>query len=334
MSNIELPPISFINDSLPQNKVDTKTNILPHPAVLGIDRRKQSLSESGSLAPIIDILDRNNSPASSSKDTQIQISKERKVLEFGNDVDVDNSSIFRDIQELGFPRKHLGFVVYNQLPTVNNVTHQLSIPYYPNVAEDNNKVYPLLPPNLTDYINCTIDVRIPYFQTVNNQNVKIRQLWGTDLYTDDSDVVAMCYHDGILLGKAPFDTKIIDQHVVEMKERYNLELHDKSSEYIVKTPGNQKNPKSIIKIADGDATDLIVTLLILPTLTHYQGAFQNNYNSRTFNNSHNGATISIYEVKYVPLNSIYKDLRSKLPEELDVAQVVNEVDFFSQSVKV
>jgi hypothetical protein len=49
----------------------------------------------------------------------------------------------------------------------------------------------LLLPNLEDYVNGLMEIRVPArFLTFENVKVKKRALWGTDIYTDDSDIVA------------------------------------------------------------------------------------------------------------------------------------------------
>lgn len=46
-------------------------------------------------------------------------------------------------------------------------------------------------PKLQRYLGKIIEVRIPAkYLTVKNREVSSKQLWGTDVYTDDSDAVA------------------------------------------------------------------------------------------------------------------------------------------------
>eukprot|EP01135_Chromosphaera_perkinsii_P002968 Nk52_evm79s230 gene=Nk52_evmTU79s230 len=64
----------------------------------------------------------------------------------------------------------------------------------------------MLLPFLGDNIGDTVKVFVPAkFCTTQNERVKDRQLWGTDYYTDDSDIVAAMAHSGkyILPGKVP-----------------------------------------------------------------------------------------------------------------------------------
>eukprot|EP00823_Brevimastigomonas_motovehiculus_P006239 TRINITY_DN507_c0_g2_i1.p1 TRINITY_DN507_c0_g2~~TRINITY_DN507_c0_g2_i1.p1 ORF type:complete len:424 (-),score=120.90 TRINITY_DN507_c0_g2_i1:293-1564(-) len=61
-------------------------------------------------------------------------------------------------------------------------------------------------PPLKKYIGRMIEVRIPArFLSMKNKEVLTRQLWGTDIYTDDSDAVAILMHTGkmILRGIPP-----------------------------------------------------------------------------------------------------------------------------------
>jgi len=52
----------------------------------------------------------------------------------------------------------------------------------------------LLLPNLESSVNGLMEIRVPArFLTFENVKVKKRALWGTDIYTDDSDIVASEY---------------------------------------------------------------------------------------------------------------------------------------------
>lgn len=53
----------------------------------------------------------------------------------------------------------------------------------------------LLLPSMAGKENSLLEIRVasPYL-TYDNTKVKKRELWGTDIYTDDSDVVASTYH--------------------------------------------------------------------------------------------------------------------------------------------
>lgn len=60
-------------------------------------------------------------------------------------------------------------------------------------------------PKLGRYVNQVVEVRIAgKYLSTKNKEVHTRQIWGTDVYTDDSDVVAVCQHTGkIMLRPSP-----------------------------------------------------------------------------------------------------------------------------------
>ncbi|KAI8608995.1 hypothetical protein BC830DRAFT_1152805 [Chytriomyces sp. MP71] len=70
----------------------------------------------------------------------------------------------------------------------------------------------LLPEFNTNHLYATIDVLIPaeFLSYTRNPGVQCRALWGTDIYTDDSDVVAVVIHSG---HYRPFDAPAFAHHV-------------------------------------------------------------------------------------------------------------------------
>lgn len=55
-------------------------------------------------------------------------------------------------------------------------------------------------PKLTKYIGKLLEMRIPSkYLNSRNREVVLRQLWGTEVYTDDSDVIAILQHSGKIL---------------------------------------------------------------------------------------------------------------------------------------
>jgi hypothetical protein len=51
--------------------------------------------------------------------------------------------------------------------------------------------------NIPSNAGLTVEIRIPAdLATTSNRQIRGRQLWGTDVYTDDSDIVAVLMHTG------------------------------------------------------------------------------------------------------------------------------------------
>lgn len=179
---------------------------------------------------------------------------------------------------------------------------------------------PLLPDFLCNHINCTVDVRIPRYDLYDNENVYQRKVWGTDVYTDDSDVVAILYHCGILTSTDP----LADLQSLKSREKSRSKPKAKSKEKskdginaaqltassslsstsssapATASPTSPRYPVQPDN-ADEDISDmLIVRLRILPPLTAYNGSYRHCYNSRSWNGSvlHDGASVSVDSVRW------------------------------------
>ncbi|KAF9183209.1 hypothetical protein BGZ51_004170 [Haplosporangium sp. Z 767] len=125
--------------------------------------------------------------------------------------------------------------------------------------------------------NCLLEVRVASsYLTFDNAKVKKRELWGTDVYTDDSDVVAMLIHSGSFIPP-------INSH---------------SSEPDSIQPTSQQHnfvAEPIKHICPG--YDLAVTLRVLPKLIKYQGSIRNRIKSRTWATGHDGVSLQIESVR-------------------------------------
>lgn len=61
----------------------------------------------------------------------------------------------------------------------------------------------IVPPELKSRMNSLVEVLLPArYLIADHKQVKVRQLWGTDTYTDDSDLVAVLVHTGHVKLKA------------------------------------------------------------------------------------------------------------------------------------
>jgi len=61
----------------------------------------------------------------------------------------------------------------------------------------------IVPPELKGRMNSLVEVLLPpRYLVADHKQVKLRQLWGTDTYTDDSDLVAVLVHTGHVKLKA------------------------------------------------------------------------------------------------------------------------------------
>lgn len=191
------------------------------------------------------------------------------------------------------PRKHLGSQLY---------TTEVSKPPATTTPVDarikfSSKMKPI--PVFLGQENCTFTVRVPrYYLTPSapgsdrvsslEEICKHRQLWGTDIYTDDSDVVAAAVHSGWVKGDFG---------------EYNEDLHevcDNSSE----RDGGEEVPLSLearpqrpVKVPPGH--DAHITLLILPPLQSYAATNQHHVLSRDWKETHDGMSYMIHSIDFV-----------------------------------
>ncbi|KAI7824630.1 histone deacetylation protein Rxt3-domain-containing protein [Gamsiella multidivaricata] len=135
----------------------------------------------------------------------------------------------------------------------------------------------LLLPDMQGKENSLLEVRIASsYLTYDNIKVKRREIWGTDIYTDDSDVVAMLIHGGLFIPPISAQS---------------------TEEDSIRPTGQQHNfaPDPIKHICPG--FDLAVTLRILPKLVKYQGSIRNRIKSRTWSTGHDGVSFKIESIR-------------------------------------
>lgn len=145
-------------------------------------------------------------------------------------VEVDNSSVLESVSHL--PERMLGTQVYEPGK--------------------------LLLREYDDYWNSIVQVRLARrFISKNHDLVRRRAVWGTSIYTDDSDLVAALYHEGYFEPDSKLD----------------------------------------------EASDLLVSVRVLPPLRKYTGSTQHGLNSRTWLSPHDGTSYIITDVQEIAQGS-------------------------------
>ncbi|KAI9595192.1 histone deacetylation protein Rxt3-domain-containing protein [Syncephalis fuscata] len=133
----------------------------------------------------------------------------------------------------------------------------------------------LLPP-LIGYEQAILVVRIPSaWLTFTNPAVKQRRIWGTDIYTDDSDVVAALIHAG------KYTPPSLHPLLQEEARGNRRGVQDRSPRY-----------------------DLKVTLRVVPRLQRYTGTVRHHIRSRDWA-EHDGASFVIHQVEHLSLGTAY-----------------------------
>lgn len=140
-----------------------------------------------------------------------------------------------------------------------------------------------------------------------------RALWGTDIYTDDSDVIAACIHGGWIRGEWPED---VDVKLLGLGEGHANEVTDARSEQKVRGNKAESEPNSDFLQAPlksgpvlvPEGRDMHVMVLILPNLEKYASTTRFGIKSREWGgklgrqgqrSSHDGLSFMIKSLRFV-----------------------------------
>ncbi len=148
-------------------------------------------------------------------------------------------------------RRHLGFFKYDPEVTPVDVNKPISQKF-------DISIKPNLLPSFTDaeHVNCTYTVRVPRIWLQERERGLIcaeRYLWGSGIYTDDSDPVAAAMHSGF----------ITSVHPASVEEALLEKVLEEQTPRIEGSPAPDR-PKPI-----DENKDLHITLLVLPQLENY-----------------------------------------------------------------
>ncbi|KAK8040112.1 histone deacetylation protein rxt3 [Apiospora rasikravindrae] len=181
------------------------------------------------------------------------------------------------------PRKHLGDVVYDSSLTPAKLMS-------PSRFGFASTPRPLPMAMIRDNENSTLTVKIPraHLTTVAREEITTRRaIWGTDVYSDDSDVVAACIHAGWIRGEwsNDIDTDLLDLRVQPTKSKGRNAA----------PPAADQGPQEVLTsppttgpVQVPHHRDLHVTLLILPALEKYTSTTRFGIQSREFGGTYNG----------------------------------------------
>jgi hypothetical protein len=213
------------------------------------------------------------------------------------------------------PRKHLGDILYKpEIKPAKFGTH----------AKDGFRTIPRpLPADMIkDNENSTLTVKVSRAHLVPHAREEItatRALWGADVYTDDSDVIAACIHGGWFRGEWPedVDTTMLDLEIPPPKPS--------KGRGGAATAVNGKGPQDTLTCPPSTGPmqvppnrDLHVTLVVLPNLVKYHSVTRFGITSREWGCSHNGRksihdglSFKVLEVRWVDGAAPQSRLRGK-----------------------
>lgn len=190
------------------------------------------------------------------------------------------------------PRQHLGSTLYT--PRVGTPTAKSSL-------ESSKFGYTTTPqplPRFEQRENCTFTVRVPRFRIDHAHREEIcarRALWGTGVYTDDSDPVAAAIHSGFIRGAwgDDVDESMLD---LEIKDTYQHAPPPKA-DVDGKNDSPAKGPR-LPPIPPADK-DLHITLLVLPRVAQYDNTLMFGLKSRKWDGRHDGMSFKVHAVDWV-----------------------------------
>lgn len=162
--------------------------------------------------------------------------------------------------------------------------------------------------------NCTFTIRVPRVHLASPSREEItsrRALWGTDVYSDDSDIIAACIHGGWIRGEWSQDVDIsllgLEPDSLEAEKagdavngfsETNKEGNDSTNgkgmrDILINEPP-ARGP--MMPLAD---CDLHVTVLILPSLEKYSSTTRFGIKSRAWQATHDGLSFMVQSIKWV-----------------------------------
>ena len=127
-----------------------------------------------------------------------------------------------------------------------------------------------------------------------------RKLWGTDVYTDDSDVLAMCVHAGwIEAPHIPHVPEWLGGGGTSAVSKAWAQLTDRQE----RAMGHAPRAASPSTSPHGTplTCDLSVTLRIAPKLILYKGCHRGGIKSRSWGNTHDGVSLVVESVELRPV---------------------------------
>ncbi|KAI9784525.1 MAG: hypothetical protein M1835_003563 [Candelina submexicana] len=210
-------------------------------------------------------------------------------------VTIKDATVINDVSKL--PRHHLGSSVY---------APRLTLPSSTASHESLKLGYASTPtpiPRCEGKANCTFIVRVPcqYLLPERRKELVLRRaVWGTSIYTDDSDPLAVAIHGGWIRGEWDGD---VDLSLLDLSGDESKAASTRVSKARSKIdPQNQRlltTPPATGPMAPPAKKDLHITLLILPRLQEYTASTMHGLRSRSWGGNHDGMSFKILKVSWV-----------------------------------
>ncbi|KAI9642805.1 hypothetical protein NHQ30_008538 [Ciborinia camelliae] len=197
------------------------------------------------------------------------------------------------------PRAHLGHEYYQPNLKLYRSSSSDRLPYNRGFASTNRAF-----PNFEGKVNCTYTIKVSrtHLKPKSREEITYRKnVWGTDVYSDDSDVVAACIHQGWFCGKWAKDVDVKLLNLYPSDEGISVEpeldiLVDGPDEFFDRPPARGPMPVRSNR-------DLHVTVLVLDCLDKYSSKVRFGIKSREWGGdhttAHDGLSYLIMNIKWV-----------------------------------
>lgn len=200
------------------------------------------------------------------------------------------------------PRHHLGDFIYE-----SDLKPSRLLPSTPANRGFASNPKPLPWELIKGKFNCTLTVKIPriYLSPLSREEITSRGfLWGTDVYTDDSDVIAACIHSGWIRGEwaNDFDPAMLETDPDEKRRK----TKDAAAPVDVESEGLITAPPPTGPMVVPADRDLHVNVLVMPKLAKYGSTTRFGITSREFGGehgtrttSHDGLSYKVHNIRWV-----------------------------------
>lgn len=228
---------------------------------------------------------------------------------------VKNKTVLDSVAHL--PSKHIGHIMYEATLTPGDPpslerSHSLPRRGFSSTSK------PLPKELIEGREGCKLTVRVPrvYLAHIAREEITSRRaVWGTDVYTDDSDIIAACIHAGWIQGAWPEEVDISALDLVngaalgdDMPNCMKLNgkpMTHKNDDIVLMQP-----PASGPKVPPKDR-DMHVTIWILPALEKYASTTRWGIKSREWKDTHDGMSFMIEHVRFVSGVDTTAEIRGK-----------------------
>lgn len=252
------------------------------------------------------------------------------------------------------PRHYLGDVLYEPKLKAARKCDPLTgrPPRYPYSTTPR----PLPIDMIRDKANSILTVKVNrlFLESAAREEITHRRaLWGTDIYTDDSDVIAACIHGGWIRGEWPDDVDVDMLGLTEQADalaggsgasKETMSRKQRAAAAAALELARSQPPPELLEsplktgpVAIPAGRDLHVTLLVLPTLVKYSATTRFGIRSREWGGQlhdeqhqmHDGMSFKILKIRWVVNGAgAQSRLRGKARRER-MRQAMREVEMAS-----